>query len=877
MNLFSSLMKFIVLLTLINISLFSLCGDFSLENFEDIDNYKLTKINVGPNKENCFKYKLSDNKNKISLTFMNGYLRTGEVLIYDSLDKIKNDKSEFINYRIKYIIADEAFKEIDITNNIDYVYIIIRDSKNYYFNDYIILYDSEKKINLKEGIPLTINNFMSNSQYIFSFKSNKNVTIVYTSRNKGHKILNIDINGIHNNEINDKDDILLKYENNNLYQNEYEISIKNETNNENDNEFSLIYYENLDEFKKINKNDNIEINYLINNNKAQYFYFYLDISDYKSTSSINYKLDYRNKNKSTEYINITSKVLLKNDDIINSSDFDKNFANELDYVYDLGSDIYLKSFFTTKNKNEKYKYILIKIKIIISNYYYRSKSFFISYGNEVENIKIEDKQYQQLEIKSESYIPTYTKLLFNIENKYLLNIPYDNEILLINGDILNKKEKLNKNYINNSTDLLIIDKIEEITISLFGYQNSITLNIEKFDFNDVIIIHQRNKTEEAFNHTYTKEECNPAKLKYIIFLYDINIYLDGFYKSIKYWTSDEKANMNINYKNKNDFEDNTIFPSSKYEIEKEKVFLSNSHLDIYSIKCNSPGTLYIRPLKKQFEYKTTEITQNSISIIKLTSQTEMLQLSSPIKNPPTKIFFSILLLDNNNLNITPDTPGLFEGKKLKKGDFFFSITIDSKKYRMDEMAIKISSNDNPQIEITETTDFEITQYQEISKEKKEINIKKNNFIIFLNERTKTFKLKFNIINNEKMNATYGIVRLATKKKEFIPTADKFKDGVKEEEIDNKKTIELLNISYSKKDNIYRPFQAFIFSIKSNYTVPNFTIEYKTIKSKKKEKKYRIIIFVSNGLSFIIAFIFFIFIFKLNKKGNLNLELYESLD
>ena len=644
MNLFSSLMKFIFLLILINLSLSSLCGNFSLENFEDIDNYQLTKINVGPNNENCFKYKLSDNKSKISLTFMNGYLRTGEVLIYDSLDKIKNDKSEFINYRIKYIIADETFKEIDITNNIDYIYIIRRDSKNYYFNDYIILYDSKKKINLKEGIPLTINNFMSNGQYIFSFKSSQSVTIVYTSRNKGQKILNIDINSNHYNKINDIDDILLKYENNNLYQNEYEISISNETSNENDNEFSLIYYENLDEFKKINKNDNIEIKYLINNNKTQYFYFYLDISDYKSTSSINYKLDYHNKNKSTEYINITSKVLLKNDDKIKSSDFDKNFTNELDYVYDLDSDIYLKSFFTTKNKMEKYKYILIKIKIVISNYYYRPKSFFISYGNEVENIKIEDKQYQQLEINSESYIPTYIKLLFNKENKYLLNIPYENEILLINGDILNEKEKLNKNYINNSTDLLIIDNIEELTVSLFGYQNSITLNIEKFDFDDVIIIQLKNKAEEAFNHTYTKEECNPEKMKYIIFLYDINEYLDDFYKSEKYWTSDENANMNINYKNKIDFEDDTIFPSSKYEIEKENVFISNTHLDIYSIKCSSPGTLYIRPLKKQFEYKTTEIIQNSISIIKLTSQTEILQLSSPIKNSSKQNIFFIIII-----------------------------------------------------------------------------------------------------------------------------------------------------------------------------------------------------------------------------------------
>ena len=881
MNFLLSLMKFFFILTLIHLSISSWCNDFSFANFEDIDINKLIKISVGPKNETCFKYKLYNNKSKISLTFMNGYLRTGEVLIYDSLDKIKKSKSEFIDYKIKYIIADEIFKEIDIKNYIDYVYIIIRDSKNYYFNDYIILYDSERKINLEEGIPLTINNFMSNGNYIFTFKSNKNVDIVYTAKNKGHKIFNIDINDNHYKTLNDIDDIIIKYENN-LIENEYKITISNETNNnENNNEFSLIYYENLNEFKKINKNDKLEIYYLINNN-IQSFYFYIDISDYKNTASVNYKLDYLNKDKSTQYINISSKIVSDNNKL-KSDDFDKNFNNELDYTYDIGSDIYLKTFFTTKNKNEKYKYILIKISINYSKYYYHSKSFFISIGNEVNNIEIQDKQYQQLEIKSESYIPTYTKLLFNKEYKYLLNIPYDNEILLINGDILNEQEKLNDNYINNSTDLLIIDKIEEITVRLFGYQNSITLNIEKYDANDVIIINQNIKAEEVFKHSYTEEECT-YKMKYIIFLYDINVYLDGFYKSLKYWTSDEKADMNIYYKNSTNFEDNTIFPSSKYEMEKEKTFLSETHIDIYSIKCNSPGTLYIRPFKKKFEYKTTEITQNSKSIIKLTSQTEIIQLSCPIKNPPSKIYFSLLLM-GKELNIAPDTPGLFKEKKLGE-EKFFPLEIDTKKYRMDEMAIKITSNDNPQIEIIETTNFELSQYQEITTENKTVNIEKNNFVIFLDERTEALILVFNKNSYEEMNANYGIVRLATNKKEYIPTADKFKDEVIEEKIINKKTIEF-NISYFNNDDnnkTYKPYQAFIFSIKSNKTVQNFAIKYKIIKTKKeekeekKEKKYRILTFVSNGISFIIAVIFFIFIFKLNKKGfySKNLEFYESL-
>jgi hypothetical protein len=82
-----------------------------------------------------------------------------------------------------------------------------------------------------------------------------------------------------------------------------------------------------------------------------------------------------------------------------------------------------------KNIKEKYKFILIKVEIFESNGYYITKSFDISVGKEVEIIEIKDK-YKKVEIKSESYIPTYKKLLFNKESKYLLNMPYQDFILL---------------------------------------------------------------------------------------------------------------------------------------------------------------------------------------------------------------------------------------------------------------------------------------------------------------------------------------------------------------------------------------------------------------------------------------------------------------
>ena len=125
-------------------------------------------------KEACFKYKLPDNKNLISLTFSVAKSYTAEVLIYKSKNLITMDEGNYINFEEKYFIIDNTFKEIDVKNYYDYIYIIIRDSKNYYFYDSIILYDSELPIILEANKPIEMNHFMKNNKYLFNYYSDKN-------------------------------------------------------------------------------------------------------------------------------------------------------------------------------------------------------------------------------------------------------------------------------------------------------------------------------------------------------------------------------------------------------------------------------------------------------------------------------------------------------------------------------------------------------------------------------------------------------------------------------------------------------------------------------------------------------------------------------
>ena len=185
---------------------------------------------------------------------------------------------------------------------------------------------------------------------------------------------------------------------------------------------------------------------------------------------------------------------------------------------------------------------------------------------------------------------------------------------------------------------------------------------------------------------------------------------------------------------------------------------------------------------------------------------------------------------------------------------------------MDEMAIKLYTNEYSDIEVTETSDCEICQYQIVSEKEKKVEINKNNFIIFIDKNAEKIKLKFN--NKDKLKIAYGIVRLATNDIKYIPMAYKFENETIEGIFDN--NIELNN-NYFGKNYKYKPFLAFIFSFKSNITINKILIEYDIIKKNNNLNKIvNIILIISICLSLIIAIIIFIFIcIKRKKEFNMN--------
>ena len=830
MSNFSLLIKFILILSLINSYLTDICSNIKENDYINIEFNTPFKFDIEPGNEICLKYNLKSDKNIIGLSFLKSNSYTVEVIIYDSYNKITDGKE---NYALKidsYIIGKTDFKEINVTNFENKVYLIIRETQFYYYSDYIILYDSEKPFQLNENIPITLKNFMSNKEYNFIFKSEKKVTISYSSKIKGLKTISIIKDGnLVDKQLDDKD-ILITYESSNLSE-EYKINIQinSDTENKNDQEFSIIYYENLENFKEIKKSNREKINYLSNDNKIQIFYFYINISQYYNGSyTINFKLDYIAKyNKYIEIITNQASYLPD----INSYEFKQN---ELQSIYDRDSDENFRYYFRPDNPT----YILIKVKINELTNYRKPNYFYISYSGPVIDFKISSTTQ---EFTKPDYIPYYINFHTENSENYLFYAPYEDYCSLLKGDIF-ENNVINTNYIDEPSDLHEVNSNDKnITAILNSDTKSVKFIFQKYEPNDVFIVNLKDRIKEPFNRTFNNDECKGGK-KYIILKYDILFYSIGQNKFSNYWTTD--GDMDVYYNNSLNFND--FFPNEENEIEKETLYKSSTHLDLFTIKCHKPGTFYIRPLKKIFKETTHDIPENSIQELETFLGTEIIQLNSPIKDASPHIYFSLLTFSENEIKIAPDTPGLFNETTIDSKSKFFILEIDTKKYKMDQMAIKLTSNSNNQIEVSEVTDCPICTYQEIPNDQREKNleINKNNFVIFLEEKITSFSIIINNLPNEEV--AYGIVDLPLNDIKYIPLSYNFKN-IKKEKLGDifNKTIEV-----EIKNDEYKPYKAFVFSlIKDRLTNYNIDIKFRY---KSKEKLFSIILIISLGVALILS-------------------------
>ena len=155
---------------------------------------------------------------------------------------------------------------------------------------------------------------------------------------------------------------------------------------------------------------------------------------------------------------------------------------------------------------------------------------------------------------------------------------------------------------------------------------------------------------------------------------------------------------------------------------------------------------------------------------------------------------------------------------------------------MDQLAIKITSNDTTDIEVIEVIHQNYTKYENID-DNKEHNVTLNNMVKFINGNFSQVNITIQGLENEKIY--YGIVKLATNDINYLPPAYLFKENIESKMLSENETIvinnSLNNSSFYDTNDDRKKYQAVIFSIFSAKNDKQYKIQFNDDGSNQKEE------------------------------------------
>ena len=873
----NSLIELILISLLIQFSLSDLCVD---TQFDELESNIHQEFQVSPGFEMCLKYPLTDTKSKISLMFFGSDSHTSEVVIYKSLSDISMKNNIYQNFEERFLIHENAFREIDVKEYEDYAYIIIRDPKDDDTDQgTLILYDSEIPIPLLNGQPLNMKRFMDDVSYEFVYTSKNNLTFVYSSKVKSKKYLTIKYGGDTkvSRTLYSTDEILYII---NPDENEKKLEVvveEIEPGKENE-DFSVILYENgPGEFVEIKKNEEITISYinLDKKDEKQSFFFYYKLEEEYESNTINFKLD--PVANETKYINISagqyhSTKSLSRYEMETNFHFDKN---NLPVEYDRNSKIYKRIYFKDDDRSFKYRYIFFKVEISKLSEYYGSKDFIVTIGDELEVIDLRKLNYYNahlIDFEAEALFPKYYKLLLDPEEEYIFTSPVPESSMFLEGDLINKNTttrviSVNHNYYDDPDKIFFLFDFSELTIRIFDDELiRKKIFIEKFK-NDEVLFNEFSRGEYPIDLEMSEEDCRLRRKKYIVGIYNETLYpVEDETVVTRYWTTIKEGDMTLYYRDNILLEGDSLFPDDQeYIVEKDKVFYLDNYIDFFTIVCNKPGIFSLRPLFKEFYEPTHKITQNAIDDINIGNETEVILLNAPIKPTTEYLYFSIFSLDGVPVTIEPDILGWFNTTTIK-GDQLFKLKVKLADFKPDELAIRVNASESTRIEVLEVMHYNFTEYTVINKNGN-TKLTDNHFIKYFDKNVDEIKVKISGLKG--VPAAYGLVKLSTDDIDYLPLAYQFKEeyNITRKNLVENEEIILKNPFKDLKDN--KKYLAFIFSIqKYNYYEYNIEISENTEKGGNNVLIY-ILAFI--GIVLIIGLIIIIVNFSKKNKGSTHIN------
>ena len=407
--------------------------------------------------------------------------------------------------------------------------------------------------------------------------------------------------------------------------------------------------------------------------------------------------------------------------------------------------------------------------------------------------------------------------------------PVPNDTVFLEGDLLIKNEttqiyRINRNYFEDQDEIFELQEMSEFTIRIFSEQLiRKKIYIEKYSDNDMMI-NEFSRNDYPLDIEITQEDCRLGRKKYILGIFDKNLYPKGDETVVtKYWTTKKGGDMRVYYRDNILLEGESLFPTQQeYIVERDKTFLLDNYIDFFTIFCIQPGIFSLRSLHKEYDEDTFQITQNSIEDISIEGErTQVILLSAPIKPPTEYLYFALLSLYGDPVTIEPDTPGMFNTTTIK-GDQLFKLPIKLADYKPDELAVRINSTERTTIEVLEVIRYNYTKYTIVEKNNK-TKINGNHFVKFLDKNIDQIKVK--IYNLDRAPISYGLVKLATDDINYLPLASQFREEYNISNItllSNEKVIKLKNPFKGFNDN--KKYLAFIFSIR-RANLHEFEVEF----------------------------------------------------
>ena len=871
----TSPIKVFCLLLLIHLSLSDYCADVA---FDDLQENVHQEFQVSPGNEMCLRYLLSDQKSKISLMFFGSNSPSSEVVIYKSPSDIRLKDDSYVGYEERFLIDENEFKEIDVSDYDEYAYIIIRDTKDEDTNrGTFILYDSEMPIPLIKGQPLNMKRFMEGKSYEFTYTSSNNLTFVFSTKVKSKKYVTVKYGGETkvDKKLYDTDEILYLINPDSTVKDLDVVVEEIEPGKENE-DFSVVLYENgPNEFIEIVQNEEKTINYLNLDKKGekQSFFFYYSLNDQYESNTINFKLDPLASEK--KYINISAGVY-HSAKSLNKQEMEFNFhfdKNDLPIEYDRDSNIFKRIYFKDEEKSFKYRYVFFKVEISNLNEYFGSKDFIITIGDELEVIDLRSVDFYKAEIidfEIEALFPKYYQLLLDPNERYIFTSPVPECSMFLEGDLLIKNEtnhtlSVNHNYQDDPDELFGLWDYSNFTIRIFGEELiRKKIYIEKFKA-DEVLINEVMRNDYPLDIELTQEDCRLGKRKYVVGIFNKTLYpKEDEIVITKFWTILKEGEMTLYYRDNILLEGDSLFPIDKeYEVEKDKTFSLDNYIDFFTIICTKPGIFSLRSLHKEYSETTITINQNSIDVTSIEgNETTVILLSAPIKPPTEYLYFSLLSVEGEPITIEPDTPGMFNTTTIK-GDQLFTLKIKLADFKVDELAVRANSTERAVIEFLEVIRYNFTEYTVIESDGK-TTLKSNHFIRFYDKNIDQIKVKVSFNDLNLVPVSYGFVRLSTDDTNYLPLASQFQEeyNITRKNLLNNEEIIVKNPFKDVKDN--KKYLAFIFSIQ-RYESHEYSIEIGEI-SEGGGNTILIIILIIVGIIVVVGVIALIIFFIGKRKG-----------